>query len=82
MKESRSAIIPLMIGAEARATETAAKLRAGGIYIPAIRYPTVARGEARLRLTLTAAHSSADLAKLLAALVTARNNPQPAILRA
>ncbi len=39
-----------------------------GIFIPAIRYPTVARGQARLRLTLTAAHTPADLAQLLTAL--------------
>ncbi|HMC28872.1 MAG TPA: 8-amino-7-oxononanoate synthase, partial [Verrucomicrobiae bacterium] len=38
------------------------------IFIPAIRYPTVARGQARLRLTISAAHSSADIAALLAAL--------------
>jgi 7-keto-8-aminopelargonate synthetase-like enzyme len=39
-----------------------------GIFIPAIRYPTVARGKARLRLTLSAAHTDADLAQLLTAL--------------
>ncbi len=64
----RSAIIPLMIGDEAQAVETAAALRAQGIFIPAIRYPTVARGQARLRLTLTAAHTSEDIATFLTAL--------------
>jgi 8-amino-7-oxononanoate synthase len=63
-----SAIIPIHIGPEAVAVETAASLRQRGIFIPAIRYPTVARGRARLRLTLTAAHSEADLAELTAAL--------------
>jgi 7-keto-8-aminopelargonate synthetase-like enzyme len=31
------------------------------LLVPAIRYPTVARGSARLRVTFTAAHSSADV---------------------
>jgi 8-amino-7-oxononanoate synthase len=63
-----SAIIPILIGDEAKAVAAAAALRERGILIPAIRYPTVARGQARLRLTVTAAHTSADLAQLLAAL--------------
>ena len=62
------AIIPLMLGDEARAVAAAAALRERGIFIPAIRYPTVARGQARLRLTLTASHTPADLAELLSAL--------------
>ncbi len=64
----RSAIIPLMIGEEAQAVATTLMLREQGIFIPAIRYPTVARGEARLRLTLTAGHTAEDIATLLAAL--------------
>jgi 8-amino-7-oxononanoate synthase len=63
-----SAIIPLLIGAEAEAVAAAAALREQGIFIPAIRYPTVARGRARLRLTVTAAHTRLDLAQLIAAL--------------
>jgi 8-amino-7-oxononanoate synthase len=61
----RSAIIPLLVGDEGRAMDVARRLRDGGIFIPAVRYPTVARGAARLRVTLTAAHSSADVAELL-----------------
>jgi 8-amino-7-oxononanoate synthase len=68
--KSISAIIPLIIGDEAKAVELAAKLRARNIFIPAIRYPTVARGTARLRVTLTAAHTAEDVAELLAALKT------------
>ncbi len=63
-----SAIIPILIGEESKAVAAAATLRERGIFIPAIRYPTVARGQARLRLTLSAAHTDADLAQLLAAL--------------
>ena len=68
---TRSAIIPIMLGAESKAVEAAAALRERGIFIPAIRYPTVARGQARLRLTLSAAHTDADLAQLLVALKSA-----------
>jgi 8-amino-7-oxononanoate synthase len=63
-----SAIIPLIIGPENDAMQAAAALREAGIFIPAVRYPTVARGQARLRLTLTAAHTAQDVAVLLAAL--------------
>ena len=63
-----SAIIPIMLGAESKAVEAAAALLERGIFIPAIRYPTVARGKARLRLTMSAAHTDADLAQLLTAL--------------
>ena len=68
----RSAIIPILLGGEERAVAASAALRDQGILIPAIRYPTVARGQARLRLTLTAAHTSTDLAQLLAALTSLR----------
>jgi hypothetical protein len=66
-----SAIIPIIIGGEAQAVAAAAALRDLGVFIPAIRYPAVARGSARLRLTVTAAHTAADVARLLAALDTA-----------
>ena len=62
------AIIPLMVGNEGRAVELAAQLAAHGFLIPAIRYPTVARGKARLRVTLTAAHSAEQVAELVTAL--------------
>jgi 7-keto-8-aminopelargonate synthetase-like enzyme len=65
-----SAILPLIVGDEAKAVELAATLREHGIFVPAIRYPTVARGKARLRLTVTAAHTAEDISKLLAALKT------------
>jgi 7-keto-8-aminopelargonate synthetase-like enzyme len=57
-----------MIGDETRAMKIAAALREQGIFIPAIRYPTVAHGQARLRVTLNAAHEAADIARLCAAL--------------
>jgi 7-keto-8-aminopelargonate synthetase-like enzyme len=52
-----SAIVPWMVGDEGGALAASAMLRERGYLIPAIRYPTVARGAARLRVTLSAAHS-------------------------
>jgi 8-amino-7-oxononanoate synthase len=72
----RSAIIPLIVGDEARAVELADGLRRQNIFIPAIRYPTVARGQARLRVTLTAAHTADDIAELLAALKQSAIQPE------
>ncbi len=62
------AIIPLILGDEAKAVAAAAQLRDQNIFVPAIRYPTVARGSARLRITLTAAHTTDDMAVLVHAL--------------
>jgi 8-amino-7-oxononanoate synthase len=64
----RGAIVPVMIGDERKAVEIAQKLRKDGIFVPAIRFPTVARGQARLRVTLSAAHSVDDINKLIEAL--------------
>ncbi|HEY6167291.1 MAG TPA: aminotransferase class I/II-fold pyridoxal phosphate-dependent enzyme [Verrucomicrobiae bacterium] len=64
----RSAIIPLMVGAEDAAVKLSTKLREAGCFVPAIRFPTVARGAARLRVTLTAEHTAEDIATLCAAL--------------
>ncbi len=64
----QSAIIPLLVGAETEAVDLATRLRENGFFIPAIRYPTVARGAARLRVTLTAAHSAEDVRELAASL--------------
>jgi 8-amino-7-oxononanoate synthase len=72
----QSAIIPLMVGSEAKAVELAATLREQNLFIPAIRYPTVAYGSARLRLTVTAAHSSGDIAALGDALRLTHHAPR------
>jgi len=68
---SGSGIVPLVVGAETVALRLAERLRQAGILAPAIRYPTVARGAARLRLTVSAAHTVADIEALVAALRTA-----------
>lgn len=56
-----SAIVPIVVGDEARALEVSATLQERGILIPAIRYPTVARGQARLRASLMATHTQEEL---------------------
>ena len=50
------------------ATRAAGRLREQGLWVPAIRYPTVARGAARLRASLSAAHDTSDILALRAAL--------------
>lgn len=59
--QSPSAIVPIVIGDEARALEISAALQNAGILIPAIRYPTVAKGQARLRASLMATHTHEQL---------------------
>src|SRR5687768_14510423 len=61
----QSAILPVIIGKEAKALEFAMKLRDCGMFIPPMRYATVARGEARLRLTITASHNGDDVRALV-----------------
>ena len=72
----QSAIIPLMVGDESKAVELATALCERHLLIPAIRYPTVARGAARLRLTVTAAHTAEDIATLGNALRTTHHAPR------
>lgn len=69
-----SPIIPLIIGDEIDAVRTANALLEAGFFIPAIRYPTVARGRARLRMTVTADHVEEDLEALTRALFSIRNS--------
>ena len=66
-----SAIVPIIIGDEARALEISAALQKRGILIPAIRYPTVARGQARLRASLMATHTQEQLQTAAAAIAQA-----------
>jgi len=63
--ESRSAIIPIVVGEETSAVEMSRKLFERGVFVPAIRFPSVPRGKARLRVTVTAAHESTDIARFL-----------------
>ncbi len=65
---SRTAIQPLIIGSNEDALRVAAGLHEQGLWVPAIRPPTVAAGTARLRVTLSAAHSHDEVATLARAL--------------
>lgn len=67
-KESGSAIHPLIVGAEETAIDLARSLQAEGFLVPAIRYPTVAKNEARLRITVSAAHEEAQIWRLAEAI--------------
>lgn len=60
-----SQIIPILIGDEEKALQIAGELWSKKIFLPAIRYPTVPRGQARLRMSLTAMHTVGDLEKVL-----------------
>lgn len=66
--ESNSAIQPLLVGSPQRGLALSDALKARGIWVPAIRYPTVPKGEDRLRITLTATHSEQDIRVLVDAL--------------
>jgi 8-amino-7-oxononanoate synthase len=65
---STTPIQPVLVGDNQAALDLASGLRARGILAPAIRPPTVPRGQARLRVSLSAAHGEEDVAALLAAL--------------
>jgi len=62
--EEGSAIHRLIVGDEEAAKEQARSLQAEGFLVPAIRYPTVAKGGARLRLTVTALHQEPQIRRL------------------
>jgi 8-amino-7-oxononanoate synthase len=65
---SDSPVQPLIIGENAATMQLASKLDAAGLRVPGIRPPTVPKGTARLRITLCATHTEADIDRLLQAL--------------
>lgn len=65
---SACAIQPLILGDNATALEVMAALESEGLWVPAIRPPTVPEGTSRLRITLSAAHTAADVDRLCGAL--------------
>lgn len=62
---SASQIVPLFVGDPRRATALSAKLLERGLFVPAIRPPTVPEGEALLRVSLTAGHTEEMIASLI-----------------
>jgi 8-amino-7-oxononanoate synthase len=63
-----SPIIPLLVGEENAALEIARNVQKEGFLVPAIRFPSVSRGSARLRLTLSASHSCEQISALIGSL--------------
>jgi 8-amino-7-oxononanoate synthase len=72
-----SAIHPHIVGEEAEALRLAESSKAAGIVTPAIRYPTVPRGSARLRITLTADHRAEEISRLLTVMKQNQRPPEP-----
>jgi 8-amino-7-oxononanoate synthase len=68
---SQTAIQPLIVGSSEQALAMSAALESKGLWVPAIRPPTVPSGSARLRITLSAAHGPGDVERLLSALAWA-----------
>jgi len=79
LAETPSAIVPVIIGGESEAMEISSKLLDAGFLVPAIRYPTVAKGSARLRVAISAKHSPDNIQKLAAALaeISPASAPRP-----
>jgi 8-amino-7-oxononanoate synthase len=65
---SATAIQPLLVGGNQAALNLSDGLRERGIWVAAIRPPTVPQGTARLRITLSAAHRAADVTRLIESL--------------
>ena len=68
LSPNRTPIIPRVLGTNEAALAAASALEQAGFLVPAIRYPTVPRGTARLRISLSAAHSAEAIHLLVAAL--------------
>lgn len=69
--DSDSAITAVKVGGEERARAMTMRLTRAGVFAPAVSFPIVAQGEARLRLQVSAAHETAELDEAAAALATA-----------
>lgn len=69
--DSDSAITAVKVGGEERARAMTTRLIRAGVFAPAVAFPIVAQGEARLRLQVSAAHETVELDEAAAALATA-----------
>lgn len=66
-------IVPRILGSNEAAVSAATRLEQAGFLVPAIRYPTVPKGFARLRISLSAAHPPPAIRQLAAALEAAKS---------
>jgi dethiobiotin synthase len=67
-----AAIVPVLVGEDAEAMALSARLLEHGVFVPAIRPPSVPAGTARLRVTVTAAHTEEHLAAAVEAFAAVR----------
>ena len=74
-------IVPVVLGSEERAVAASAALLERGLWVPAIRPPTVPPGTSRLRVTLSAAHTDEQVDRLVAALASLRADADLADVR-
>jgi 8-amino-7-oxononanoate synthase len=65
-------IVPVLVGDELKTLEWSHRLRAAGLHVPAVRYPTVKLGAARLRVSFSAAHTDEECRQLVAQLAALR----------
>lgn len=69
MGSGQTPIVPLYIGEEMAAQEFSAKLLENGVFAQAIQFPLVARGRARIRVILSAAHKKEDIEEAVSAFI-------------
>lgn len=74
--ETSTPIIPIMVGAESTALAFAKALFEKGFWVPAIRYPTVAKNQSRLRVTVNALHTEEEVSAFLDALKLIKRDMQ------
>lgn len=67
VKGDNSPIIPVILGDEKKALDVSKELFSKGFFVPAVRYPTVAKGEARLRIAVSGEHTKEEIESLIKA---------------
>jgi glycine C-acetyltransferase len=67
--EGRHPIVPVMLGEAALAQQMSRELLTAGVYVKGLWYPVVPKGEARLRVQISAAHTAADIDAAIASFV-------------
>ena len=65
-------IIPIIIGSESKTLKISKILKDNGIYLPAVRPPSVPKGSSRIRITLMSSHTSKHIDKLKKCLIKSK----------